>query len=146
MNECMNNTVFTNGCFDILHVGHVRLLQHAAQLGDNLVVGLNSDESVARLKGSGRPINGFEDRKEILLALGCVSEVLKFPDAGKPDDPFELIKKIRPSVIVKGGDYTESEVIGAEFLRSYGGRVVIFPFVLNKSTTRIVQKLDPREI
>ncbi|MCO5114145.1 MAG: D-glycero-beta-D-manno-heptose 1-phosphate adenylyltransferase [Bdellovibrionaceae bacterium] len=130
--------VFTNGCFDILHVGHVRYLEQAKALGDILVVGLNSDESVKRLKGPTRPIQTEEDRKELLLALKAVDMVVIFSE----DTPLELIKKIKPHFLVKGGDWSEDQIVGSEFVKSIGGKVMSLPFSQGKSTTNIVDKIE----
>lgn len=116
--------VFTNGCFDILHVGHIRYLQQARSMGDLLVVGLNTDESVRKLKGPDRPINPEKDRAEVLAALECVDYITLFPE----DTPIELIRAIKPDIDVKGGDYTREDMPEAEVVRSYGGRVEIIPF------------------
>ncbi len=129
--------VFTNGCFDILHAGHIRYLQEARALGDRLIVGINSDASVRRLKGEGRPVNTAEDRALMLKALACVDEVYVFDE----DTPLELIKKIRPDIIVKGGDYKPEEVVGRDFAEIYGGRVEIIPFTEGKSTTSIIDRI-----
>ena len=124
--------VFTNGCFDIIHKGHVELLEFAASEG-RLVVGLNSDASVRRLKGSSRPVNSELDRKRVLEALRSVSEVIIFEE----DTPYELITKIKPDLIVKGGDYNAKDVIGADI-----SEVIIFPYVAGKSTTKIIEKIS----
>lgn len=130
--------VFTNGCFDILHPGHVRLLKAAKAQGDILVLGLNSDESVARLKGPARPINTFADRAEVLAGLAAVDYITKFTQ----DTPLELIHAIEPEVLVKGGDYREEEIVGYDFVTARGGRVVIVAFHKGHSTTCIVAKLS----
>ena len=129
--------VFTNGCFDILHVGHVRYLGAARALGDCLVVGLNSDASVRRLKGPERPVNEEADRAEVLDALRAVDYVTIF------DEPTaaELIEIIRPDVYVKGGDYTIATLPEAEIVRDYGGRVEFIDLVPERSTTRVIEKL-----
>ena len=129
--------VFTNGCFDLLHVGHMYLMQEAKKLGDVLVVGLNSDSSVRRLKGEGRPIVNEHDRAEAIAALECVDYLVVFDEP----DPMELIRGIRPDVLVKGGDYTESEVVGADFLRGYGGEVALIPLREGISTSRLVEAI-----
>lgn len=129
--------VFTNGCFDILHSGHVRYLREAAKLGDVLVVGINSDESVKRLKGSDRPINCEQERAELMCALGFVDYVVIFED----DTPLELIKMIKPNVLVKGGDYSNEYVVGTNEVRANGGELVLIPFVEGKSTTNIIKKI-----
>ena len=129
--------VFTNGCFDILHVGHVRYLGAARALGDCLVVGLNSDASVRRLKGPARPVNEEADRAEVLDALRAVDYVTIF------DEPTaaELIEIIRPDVYVKGGDYTIATLPEAKIVRDYGGRVEFIDLVPERSTTRVIEKL-----
>ena len=129
--------VFTNGCFDLLHVGHVKYLQSARQLGDLLVLGLNSDASIQRLKGPNRPLIGEEERAHILAALDCIDYVVVFDE----DTPLELITALRPDILVKGGDYTPEGVVGKELVESYGGRVELINFVDGKSTTGIVEKI-----
>ena len=129
--------VFTNGCFDILHVGHVRYLQEAARLGDVLIIGLNSDASVKRLKGPERPINNEVERAEMLGALGFVDYVAIFDE----DTPLDLIKTIKPDVLVKGGDYAPDEVVGKKEVEERGGKLVLIPFVEGKSTTNIIEKI-----
>ena len=124
--------IFTNGCFDILHVGHVELLNYCATLGE-VVVGLNSDLSVSRLKGKGRPINTELDRKQILLSLRSVSEVFIFEE----DTPLELIKHLKPDVIVKGGDYSANEVVGSDL-----AEIRIFKFIVGYSSTSIINKIS----
>lgn len=128
--------VFTNGCFDILHVGHVRYLNQARKLGDLLVIGLNSDASVRRLKGEDRPINGELARGEVLKSLRSVDQVILFEE----DTPLELIKAVRPAVLVKGGDWALEQIVGSEFVQSYGGQVKSLPFVDGYSTTSIIEK------
>ncbi len=127
--------VFTNGCFDILHVGHARLLREAAALGDFLVVGLNSDASVRRLKGPERPRNSEDARAELLAALDAVDAVTVFDD----DTPLALIDAIRPDVLVKGGDYRPDEVVGRDVVEASGGRLVLIPLVEGYSTTKLLQ-------
>jgi len=129
--------VFTNGCFDILHIGHLELLEAARNLGDILMVGLNSDDSVRRLKGPSRPLNNEKDRAHLLAALTVIDFIVIF----KEDTPFELIKTIRPNILIKGGDYQPERIIGASFVESYGGRVVVFPLISRKSTTDLMNKL-----
>ncbi|MEO0141581.1 MAG: D-glycero-beta-D-manno-heptose 1-phosphate adenylyltransferase [candidate division WOR-3 bacterium] len=129
--------VFTNGCFDIVHPGHIHLLRTAKSLGDVLLVGLNDDGSVRRLKGPERPINPLEARAEVLSAIRYVDHVIPFSE----DTPLELIEAIRPDVLVKGGDWREDEIVGAEFVRSRGGEVVIVPYLEGYSTTGLLQKL-----
>jgi D-beta-D-heptose 7-phosphate kinase/D-beta-D-heptose 1-phosphate adenosyltransferase len=126
--------VFTNGCFDILHVGHVRYLEQAKSLGDVLVVGINSDRSVRGLKGPRRPIFPVEERGEILSGLGCADYITVFDEP----TPFELISLLQPDVLVKGGDWTPEQVVGREVVEGSGGRVVILPFVEGSSTTNII--------
>ena len=126
--------VFTNGCFDLLHVGHITYLHQAAELGDLLVVGLNSDRSVRRLKGINRPVIGQRDRAAILAALQCVDFVIIFDQ----DNPLELIEVLRPDVLVKGGDYKTAQMVGRDLVESYGGLVITTPLVEGVSTTRIL--------
>ncbi|MGN0224249.1 MAG: D-glycero-beta-D-manno-heptose 1-phosphate adenylyltransferase [Muribaculaceae bacterium] len=130
--------VFTNGCFDILHAGHIALLQKAKELGDVLIVGLNTDSSVAELKGSSRPVNKLEHRAAVLSALWCVDYVIPFSTT----TPYELIAALKPHVLVKGGDYSIESIVGAGLLQSYGGRVEIIPLVENLSTTNILNRLS----
>ncbi|HYH13622.1 MAG TPA: D-glycero-beta-D-manno-heptose 1-phosphate adenylyltransferase [Flavisolibacter sp.] len=127
---------FTNGCFDIIHTGHIASLMEAAQHGDYLVIGLNSDASVKRLKGPERPINTQESRALVLAALTMVDAVVLFEE----DTPLELIKKIMPDVLVKGGDYTVEQIAGAKEVIANGGKVVINPIVEGFSTTNIIEK------
>lgn len=137
-NNINKKIVFTNGCFDILHVGHKRYLQQAAALGDILVVGVNSDASVRRLKGPSRPINPEQDRAEMLCALGFIDYVVIFDE----DTPYELIKKIQPDVLVKGGDYKPEEVVGRDIVEARGGKLVLISFIEGKSTTNIIKKIE----
>jgi rfaE bifunctional protein nucleotidyltransferase chain/domain len=129
--------VFTNGCFDILHPGHIQLLLQAAELGDKLVLGLNTDASVKRLKGEGRPVNDEQSRVLIMAAQLYVDAVTLFDE----DTPLELIQAIHPDVIVKGGDYTPETVVGNDYVTSYGGQVVIVPTVEGFSTTSIINRM-----
>jgi D-beta-D-heptose 7-phosphate kinase/D-beta-D-heptose 1-phosphate adenosyltransferase len=129
--------VFTNGCFDLLHPGHVKLLSETRRLGDVLIVGLNSDLSVRGLKGEGRPIIGEHDRAQVLGGLDAVDFVTLFDE----ETPQALIELIRPQVLVKGGDYTEAAVVGAPFVRAYGGEVVLIPLVEGRSTTAMVTRM-----
>tara|TARA_R110002073_G_scaffold202932_5_gene362510 strand:+ start:716 stop:1108 length:393 start_codon:yes stop_codon:yes gene_type:complete len=122
--------VFTNGCFDILHRGHLELFKYCKSMG-HVIVGLNSDDSVRRLKGTERPINTEKDRKFILESIKYIDEVLIFNE----DTPYELIKHVKPSIIVKGGDYTESTVVGADL-----AEVKIFKFIDGYSTTKIIER------
>jgi D-beta-D-heptose 7-phosphate kinase/D-beta-D-heptose 1-phosphate adenosyltransferase len=129
-----SKVVFTNGCFDLLHPGHVRYLAAAKAAGDVLVVGLNSDRSVRRLKGKGRPIQTQDARAELLAALAAVDHVVVF-DA---PTPIELIEALEPDVLVKGADWAADEIVGADFVRSRGGRVLRVKLVPGQSTTRLV--------
>lgn len=133
--------VFTNGCFDILHVGHVRYLKEARELGDLLVIGLNTDASVQRLKGPGRPVQFEGARAEILAALACVDYVALFDD----ETPARLIERVRPEILVKGGDYSIETIVGAPFVQSYGGQVKVLPFSEGFSTTSIIAKMKKNE-
>ncbi len=132
------NIVFTNGCFDLLHVGHATYLADAAAQGDLLLVGLNSDRSVKALKGTSRPVIGESDRAAMLAALGCVDGVVIFDE----ETPQSLIEALRPDVLVKGSDYAGKEVVGQSFVESYGGRVYLSPIVPGISTTEILSKLE----
>ena len=134
--------VFTNGCFDILHVGHARLLRQAAALGDVLVVGLNSDASVRRLKGPTRPLNAEDARAELLAALECVDIVAVFDE----DTPLAMIEAIRPDVLVKGGDYRPEEVVGRDEVEAAGGKLVLIPLVEGHSTTGLVRRVAERTL
>jgi D-beta-D-heptose 7-phosphate kinase/D-beta-D-heptose 1-phosphate adenosyltransferase len=130
--------VFTNGCFDLLHIGHTRYLDEAKQLGERLVVGINSDESVRQLtKGANRPIVPGAQRAEIIAALGCVDYVILFDEP----DPLNLIKAIQPNVLVKGGDWTPERIVGKEFVEERGGFVRTIPLVPDISTTTIIQRI-----
>lgn len=128
--------VFTNGCFDLLHVGHVRYLQAARKLGAHLIVGVNTDRSVGTLKGPSRPIQKQNDRAEILAALECVSATILFDQ----DTPEELIKKIKPDILVKGGDWKVDQIVGGKFVQSYGGEVHSLQFHEGHSTTKLIEK------
>jgi len=133
--------VVTNGCFDLLHVGHVRYLQAARKLGDALAVGLNGDESVCALKGKGRPLNGEQDRAEVLAALSSVDYVAIFPEVRAT----RFLETVRPALYVKGGDYT-SETLDAEeraALEKSGAEIRILPFVEGYSTSRLIEKIEP---
>ncbi|MFP4107474.1 MAG: D-glycero-beta-D-manno-heptose 1-phosphate adenylyltransferase [Desulfonatronovibrio sp.] len=129
--------VFTNGCFDILHSGHVDYLEQARGMGDFLVVGLNSDESVKRLKGSGRPVNTVQDRARVLAGLACVDFVLVF----EQDTPYELIKIVRPGVLVKGGDWPVHTIVGRDIVEGLGGRVLSIELSPGCSTTSIISRI-----
>jgi rfaE bifunctional protein nucleotidyltransferase chain/domain len=128
--------VFTNGCFDILHAGHARYLRKAAALGDVLVVGLNSDASVRRIKGKGRPLQTAEDRAYLLASLSCISHVVTFAE----DTPAALIEQVIPHVLVKGGDWKGKEIVGADFVRSRGGTVRTIRLLPGRSTTSILRR------
>ncbi|MDD4731261.1 MAG: D-glycero-beta-D-manno-heptose 1-phosphate adenylyltransferase [Desulfovibrio sp.] len=130
--------VFTNGCFDILHPGHVDLLQRARALGQSLVLGLNSDDSVRRLnKGPERPLNRQEERAFVLAGLACVDYVIIFDE----DTPLELIRSVRPQVLVKGGDWPVEKIVGREVVQALGGEVVSLPLLSGYSTTALVERI-----
>ncbi len=132
--------VFTNGCFDLLHVGHVRYLEQAKSLGDVLDVGINGDRSVQDLKGPRRPILPVEERAEILSGLGCIDYITVFDEP----TPFELISVLQPNVLVKGGDWTREKIVGGEVVEGAGGEVVTIPFVEGSSTTNIIETILER--
>ena len=136
----MNKIVFTNGCFDLLHVGHIELLRYAKSLGDYLVVGINSDSSVKKLKGPSRPINNQQNRKIILESIKFVDEVIIFEE----NTPLHLIKDIQPNIIVKGGDYKKEDVVGYEFEKLGLLEIKIFNYVPNNSTTKIIERISIR--
>jgi len=129
--------VFTNGCFDIIHAGHVQYLAEAAALGDVLIMGLNSDASVKRLKGEERPINCQQDRKVVLEALSSIDLVFIFDE----DTPYDLINAIKPNILVKGGDWTPDQIVGSDLVLAKGGEVKSLSFKPGNSTTSIVEKL-----
>ena len=129
--------VFTNGCFDLLHIGHVRYLEKARALGDVLVVGVNSDSSVRKLKGPKRPILPEEERAGILSGLGCVDYITIFREI----DPLKLITSLRPDLLVKGGDWTKEQTVGKEVVERLGGEVVIVPFVKGASTSNLIETI-----
>jgi D-glycero-beta-D-manno-heptose 1-phosphate adenylyltransferase len=130
--------VFTNGCFDLLHRGHVAYLEEARSLGDALIVGVNTDASMARLeKGPGRPLNPETDRARVLAALACVDRVVLFPE----DTPLALITRLGPDILVKGGDYQLHEIVGRAEVLARGGRVVALPFVPGYSTTALIRRI-----
>jgi rfaE bifunctional protein nucleotidyltransferase chain/domain len=129
--------VFTNGCFDILHPGHTRYLFAARKLGDYLIVAVNSDRSTRTIKGPDRPINSQEARAEVLAALGCVDGVVIFDE----DDPFKVIKFLMPDILVKGGDWSEDAIIGADVVKQGGGEVRRIPYVSGHATTDIIKKI-----
>ena len=129
--------VFTNGCFDLIHIGHVLYLEEAKSLGDILIVAANSDASVSKLKGPHRPIKDEYNRTHILAALASVDMVLVFEE----NDPYNIIKQIKPDVLVKGGDWTTEQIIGSDIVLSYGGQVKSLQFVPGYSTTALEQKI-----
>ena len=129
--------VFTNGCFDLVHRGHVEYLSAAADLGDRLIVGINSDASVARLKGPNRPIMDEASRQLLIAALECVDAVILFGE----ETPYRLIQEIQPDVLAKGGDYTEETMVGADIVRAKGGEIHCIPLTPGCSTSRIEQKI-----
>jgi D-beta-D-heptose 7-phosphate kinase/D-beta-D-heptose 1-phosphate adenosyltransferase len=129
--------VFTNGCFDLLHPGHMRYLDAARQLGDYLVVAVNTDRSVKAIKGANRPIQSQDERTELLAALSFVDAVVLFDQ----DNPLEVIRHLVPNVLVKGGDWTEDKIIGAEVVKRAGGVVKSLPFVTGYSTTALIEKI-----
>lgn len=129
--------VFTNGCFDLLHVGHIEYLMAARSLGSKLIVGINNDNSVTELKGASRPINNLEDRMQMLAALQCVDFIIPFSES----TPLELIKKIKPHILVKGGDYTIETIVGASYVVENGGEVQVIPFKEGYSSTRLIEKI-----
>ena len=135
--QTMDKLVFTNGCFDILHAGHVDYLQKARQLGDALLVGLNNDESVRKLKGDSRPIVDEKARAMVLAALDAVAAVVLF----KEETPGRLIDQVQPDVLVKGGDYLAEEIVGYQTVIATGGTVKVLPFLEGHSTTSIIKKI-----
>ncbi|MEM9382551.1 MAG: D-glycero-beta-D-manno-heptose 1-phosphate adenylyltransferase, partial [Planctomycetota bacterium] len=132
--------VFTNGCFDVLHAGHVDYLRFARSKGDALVVGVNDDASVSRLKGPERPVNGLEDRMLVLSALEVVDAVVPFGE----DTPKELVEQVSPDVLVKGEDYSDKPVVGREWVESHGGQVVLAPLLKGRSTSSILERARDR--
>jgi rfaE bifunctional protein nucleotidyltransferase chain/domain len=128
--------VFTNGCFDLLHIGHVRYLEQAKSLGDILIVGINTDASVQVLKGPTRPIQNENDRAEILASLKSVDHTVLFGE----QTPLNLIKEIKPDLLVKGGDWKIDQIVGSDFVLSHGGQVQSLQFITGKSTTSIIEK------
>ena len=129
--------VFTNGVFDILHAGHVQYLSRARELGDFLIVALNTDSSVSRLKGPSRPINNLADRMAVIAALRCVDCVVSFDE----DTPENIIAEIKPDIHVKGGDYTVESLPESKIIHGYGGKVMILPLLEGRSSTRIIDQL-----
>jgi rfaE bifunctional protein nucleotidyltransferase chain/domain len=137
LREAGKRIVFTNGCFDILHVGHVRYLAAARSKGDALVLGLNSDASVKSIKHDNRPIMSQDQRAEVLAGLACVDYITIFDES----DPLALIQTIQPDVLIKGADWKEAEIIGSDIVKSYGGKVVRIEVVPGISTSRIIQRI-----
>ena len=132
--------VFTNGCFDLLHPGHVRYLKEARALGDRLLVAVNTDETVAALKGEGRPLLPLKERMEILASLEVVDHVMSFEE----ETPKALIDILLPDILVKGGDWSTDSIVGAEAVESYGGRVLALPFATGYSTSTLIQRIIQR--
>ncbi|MDX8387048.1 MAG: D-glycero-beta-D-manno-heptose 1-phosphate adenylyltransferase [Ghiorsea sp.] len=135
--QASKKVVFTNGCFDLLHPGHVKYLEDAKALGDVLIVGLNADASISRLKGETRPINVLEDRAHMLKGLRSVDLVVSFEE----DTPLNLIKKLLPDVLVKGGDYEPDDIVGAIEVREHGGEVIVVPFLDGYSSTKLIKRI-----
>ncbi len=129
--------VFTNGCFDLLHPGHIDYLEKAGTHGDILIIGLNDDDSVRYLKGASRPINSLSSRSRMLMALRSVDMVISFPE----DTPLKLIKSLMPDVLVKGGDYQADDIVGAKEVRAHGGEVVVMPFMEGHSTSSLIERI-----
>ena len=130
--------VFTNGCFDLIHKGHIRYLEQAANLGDVLIVGVNDDESVKRLKGEKRPINNIDDRTEILAAFSFIDYLIVF----KEDTPYNLINMIKPDILVKGGDYKPENIVGAGIVTESGGQVIVLPYIEGNSSSNIIRRIE----
>lgn len=133
----IKDLVFTNGCFDIIHRGHIEYLNQAKAIGKSLLIGLNSDASVRKLKGVGRPINKESDRAYVLSNLKCVDAVVIFEE----DTPYNLIKAVKPDFLVKGGDWKEDQIVGSDVVKSYGGKVFSLKYVDSYSTTNIIEKI-----
>lgn len=138
---CINNQnkkiVFTNGCFDLIHLGHIELLKAAKKLGDKLIVGINCDNSIKKLKGKNRPINNISERAALIASLPFVDWVVPFDN----ETPIELIKLLKPDILVKGDDYSKETIVGSKFVESYGGKIVIIPHTYNTSTSKIIDKI-----
>ncbi len=130
--------VFTNGCFDLLHPGHIDYLNKAAALGDKLIIGLNDDDSIRRLKGTSRPINPLPDRAVMLAALRAVALVVPFSE----DTPLKLIIALMPDILVKGGDYQADDIVGAAEVRQHGGEVIVMPFLDGYSSSGLIQRIQ----
>ena len=138
LKRLIGTVVFTNGCFDLIHRGHVEYLKEAKAMGNILILGLNDDASVTRLKGPSRPILPFEDRSVLLAALASVDYVIPF----KEDTPELLIQKVIPNILVKGGEYALNDIVGKDFVESIGGKVTTIPFLEGYSTTGFLKKLQ----
>jgi rfaE bifunctional protein nucleotidyltransferase chain/domain len=134
----MKKVVFTNGVFDILHIGHIYLLEKSKKLGDKLIVGINSDKSASQIKR--KPIISEKNRKKMLESIKWVDKVIIFNEL----NPLSLLKKIKPNILVKGGDYSKNKIIGKEFIESYGGKVIVIPLSRGNSTTKIIEKIKGR--
>jgi len=134
--------VFTNGCFDLLHPGHVTYLEQARELGDVLIVGLNSDDSIRHLKGSARPVNTLENRAHMLAGLRSVDLVVPFEE----DTPIGLIRTLLPDVLVKGGDYQPDDIVGATEVRAAGGEVIVVPFLKGHSSSNLIDKIRRSQV
>jgi rfaE bifunctional protein nucleotidyltransferase chain/domain len=135
-----NKIVFTNGCFDLIHLGHIEYLSKAYELGDIMVIGLNSDESVKKLKGAGRPVQNQETRAKILASFFFVSYVIVFNE----DTPYRLINEVQPDILVKGGDYKPENIVGYDIVMKNGGKVLAIPFLEGCSSTSIIEKLTKK--
>ncbi len=129
--------VFTNGCFDIIHYGHTKYLQDAKAKGDYLVVAINSDSSIKKIKAKNRPVIGEADRLKVVAALGCVDFVILFNE----DNPLKLIKALKPDILIKGADWDKSRIVGADFVDAYGGKVLTINLVKGRSTSAIIEKI-----
>ena len=136
MEKSNQKIVFTNGCFDVLHLGHIKILSESKNLGDKLVVGLNTDESVKILKGKNRPVNNNQHRSMMLAALSFVDLIVFFEE----ENPYNLIKLVLPNIITKGGDYKEKDVIGGDLILSKGGQINIIPLLPNLSSSKLIEK------
>jgi rfaE bifunctional protein nucleotidyltransferase chain/domain len=133
----LSDVVFTNGCFDILHRGHIEYLNQAKALGKYLIIGLNSDSSVKKLKGEDRPVNNETDRAFVLGNLKCVDAVIIFGE----ETPYDLIKDVKPDYLVKGGDWKEDQIVGSDIVKGYGGKVISLKFVDSYSTSNIIERI-----
>lgn len=137
LKRCGKRIVFTNGCFDVLHYGHVKYLQQAKNKGDVLIVGVNSDSSVKKIKGNMRPIVPQRQRMRVVAALESVDFVAVF----KQPTPIKLIKSLKPDILIKGGDWKTKAIVGSEFVKSYGGKTITIPFVRGLSTSNLIEKI-----